>query len=264
MNTSRSGWPSLPPQGDRNRTVLACMVAGALLFAVISGISVALVAQDLSRDFVGTAVAAPQTPQQPATGQQPAAEQQQPLAAMPPNVTATGAIPIGDPAAKTVVRVVADLQCPACQAFEQANATALEDAAARGSALIEYNIISFLDRASTTQYSSRAGNAAYCVAEADPARFHGWLATMFEQQPAEGGDGLPDTELIAIAQAAGYTETTVAQCITDRRYDAYLRAKTKEIIDGGIRSTPTVLIDDQPVADAKQLFTPNGLAPALR
>ncbi|MGX1777790.1 DsbA family protein [Nocardia brasiliensis] len=263
MNTSRSGWPSLPPSGDRNRTVLACMVAGALLFAVISGASVVIVAQDLSRDFVGTAVAAPQA-QQPATGQQPAAEQQQPLAATPANVTANGAIQIGDPAAKNVVQVVADLQCPACQAFEQANATALEDAATRGSALIEYNIISFLDRASTTQYSSRAGNAAYCVAEADPAKFQGWLATMFEQQPAEGGAGLPDTELIAIAQGAGYTESTVAQCITDRRYDTYLRTKSKEIIDGGIRSTPTVLINNHPVADPKQLFTPNGLAPTLR
>ncbi|GAA5090667.1 hypothetical protein GCM10023319_43440 [Nocardia iowensis] len=251
VNTTQGGWSTPPQDPERaahNRKVLIALVAGALLFVAVSAISVGIVAQDLSKDVVGTATAAQHTSQLPS---------------VPAGVTDSGAVRTGDPGAQVVVRVVADLQCPACQGFEQANAKVLEDAAATGAAIIEYNVISFLDRASTTQYSSRAGNASYCVGEADPSKYQAWFAMMFDQQPAEGGDGLTDGRLIEIANEAGYTDPAVAQCITDRKYDGYLRAKTQEIIASGIRSTPSVFVNGEQVADAEQLFAKDGLAPLI-
>ncbi|MFD6156152.1 DsbA family protein [Nocardia sp. NPDC060256] len=253
MNTTRGGWSTLPSESERaqhNRKVLVGLVAGGVLFALVVAVCVGVVARDLTKDFIGTARPVQDASQVPVANQLPAA---------PAGVTDNGAIRIGDPGAKVTVRVVADLQCPACQMFEKANAKVLEEAVTSGSAAVEYNVISFLDRASTSQYSSRAGNASYCVAEADPSKYQAWLATMFEQQPAEGGDGLPDDRLIELARDAGYTDSAVAQCITDRKYDPYLRAKTKEILASGIKSTPSVFVNGQQVTEAKLLFAPDGL-----
>ncbi|MFC9439494.1 DsbA family protein [Nocardia sp. NPDC057030] len=257
MNTTQGGWSTLPSEPEReahNRKVLAALIAGGVLFALVAAVCVGIVARDLTKDVIGTP-----KPVQNASPL-PVAEQ---LPATPAGVTDNGAIRIGDPAAKVVVRVVADLQCPACQMFEKANAKALEDAATGGSAIVEYNIISFLDRASTTQYSSRAGNASYCVAEADPSKYQGWLAAMFQNQPAEGGDGLPDERLLELARDAGYTDPAVAQCITDRKYDPYLRTKTKELLAGGITSTPSVFVNGKQVTEPQPLFGPEGLTPLI-
>ncbi|WP_245746576.1 DsbA family protein [Nocardia altamirensis] len=254
------------PQHDddrdsHNRRVLYAMVAGALLFVVVAVTCVGIVANDLSKDFIGTAVAAGPPGQDSRTlPVKPAPPVGQISLTVPAGVTDNGAVRVGEPSARAVVRVVADLQCPACQAFEKANAKALEEATKNGTAVVEYNIISFLDRASTTQYSSRANNASYCVAESDSSKYQSWLASMFEQQPAEGGDGLPDRKLIEIAEAAGYTDPAVAQCITERKYDAYVRSNTKDILATGINSTPSVFINGKQIEQGTQLFTTDGLA----
>lgn len=178
----------------------------------------------------------------------------------PAGVTATGTVRVGDSNAKVVVRVVADLQCPACKSFEKRNAKTLEDAAENGTAIIEYDVISFLDRASSTQYSSRAANASYCVAGQDHSKYQGWFAAMFEQQPAEGGSGLSDSKLVEIAKNAGYTDPSVAQCITDRKYDTYLRDKTEQVLNGDVNATPTVFVNGKKL-DSSQLS--NGLEAAI-
>jgi protein-disulfide isomerase len=181
----------------------------------------------------------------------------------PANVLANGAVRVGEPDAKVTVRVVMDLQCPACKAFEEANGKVLEDAVRDGDAAVEYSVITFLDRASTTEYSSRAGNAAFCVANSGVDEYQAWLSEMFTQQPEEGGDGLPDSALIDIAESVGYTDPAVAQCITDREYDTYLRTKTDEVLNSGVNSTPSVTVNGEQVTDAAALMSPNGLAASI-
>ncbi|MFI9508345.1 DsbA family protein [Nocardia sp. NPDC052566] len=182
---------------------------------------------------------------------------------VPAGVTANGAIRIGDPGAKVVVRVVMDLQCPACRRFEKANGAVLERAAKSGTAAVEYNVISFLDRASTTEYSSRAGNAAFCVAASGSANFQKWLETMFEEQPAEGGAGLPDSKLIDMAKGAGYTDSAVAQCITGRQYDQFLDKTTKDVLAGDVKGTPTVFINGKKVDSSSAIYSEGGLGPVI-
>ncbi|WP_433599064.1 DsbA family protein [Nocardia sp. CA-135953] len=242
MSNPQGGW-AVPPSPSRssNRAVVVLVVVAAVLFVVVGVVGVVVVQKSNVVSGAATAAGA-------GSGTTPA------------GVTATGAVRVGDSNAKVVVRVVADLQCPACKQFEKRNAETLEDAAKNGTAIIEYDIISFLDRASSTQYSSRAANASYCVAGQDRSKYQGWFAAMFEQQPAEGGSGLPDSKLVEIAKNAGYTDPSVAQCITDRKYDTYLRDKTEQVLNGDVNATPTVFVNGKKL-DSSQLS--NGLAAAI-
>ncbi|MEV6137823.1 thioredoxin domain-containing protein [Nocardia sp. NPDC051990] len=243
MSNPQGGWAG-PPSASRSTkpaVVILAVVAALLLVGV--GVVGVVVVQSRTEVISGAATAA-------AAGS----------GTTPAGLTATGTVRVGDSNAKVVVRVVADLQCPACQQFEKRNAKTLEDTAKDGTAVIEYDVISFLDRASSTQYSSRAANASYCVAGQDHSKYQGWFAAMFEQQPAEGGSGLPDSELIEIAKKAGYTDPAVAQCITDRKYDTYVRDKTKQVLNGDVNSTPTVFVNGKKL-DSSQVF--NGLAAAI-
>ncbi|WP_062992771.1 DsbA family protein [Nocardia anaemiae] len=240
MSIPQGGW-SGPPSAARssNSAVVVLVVVAALIFVVVGVVGVVVVQK--SNVVSGVAMAASSE-------------------ATPAGVTAAGAVRVGDANAKVVVRVVADLQCPACKQFEKRNAKTLEDAAKNGTAIIEYDVISFLDRASSTQYSSRAANASYCVAGQDHSKYQGWFAAMFEQQPAEGGSGLPDSKLVEIAKNAGYTDPSVAQCITDRTYDSYVRDKTDRVLNGDVNATPTVFVNGKKL-DSSQLS--NGLDAAI-
>ncbi len=228
---------------DRNRNILIQAVVAVVLIGLIAAIGIGIAMKKSDKD---EAAAGP-TPSIAATASPNG---------ITGNITDNGSIRIGKPDAEVTVRVVADLQCPACKAFEAANGQVLEDAVNSGTAAVEYNIISFLDRASGgAEYSSRAANASYCVAQADPAKYQTWLSTMYEQQPAEGTSGLTDDQLIEIAKLVGYTDD-VSGCIRDRTYDNFVEAKTREAFDGGIQSTPSVFVNGQQV-------NPSGLAQAI-
>ncbi|MGY2117209.1 DsbA family protein [Nocardia gipuzkoensis] len=235
-------------RADRNRKILIQVAVAAVLVALIAAIGIGIAVKKARNDDPGAAPSIPATTN---------------AGAVPASITDSGAVQIGKPDAKVSVRVVADLQCPACKAFEAANGQVLEDAVNNGTAVVEYNVIAFLDKASTTRYSSRAGSASYCVAEADPSKYQNWLNTMFAQQPPEGGAGLSDDQLIQIAKSAGYTDDAVAQCITDHKYDKYIQARTKEVLDSGIQSTPSVFVDGKKVESSQEIFGPGGLAPVI-
>lgn len=177
-------------------------------------------------------------------------------------VTPSGSVLIGNPDAKVKVRVVADLQCPACKQFETANGLALAEAAADGTASVEYQIISFLDKASTNQYSSRAGNAAYCVARSDANKFPNWLQLMFHRQPAEGGAGLSNEELVAIANETGYTDPAVATCINDKAMADPLAKTTQTLLTSGLKGTPSVFVDGE-LIESNAVYTEDGLASVI-
>jgi protein-disulfide isomerase len=244
MNTYPGGWP--PPQQTRsNRQLLVILTPIVVLVMVAAAIGIGL----LARGAVTTKIAGIATPMADGSA--------------PENVLADGAVRVGDPDAKVTVRVVMDLQCPACKAFEEANGQVLEDAVRDGTAAVEYSVISFLDRASETEYSSRAGNASFCVANAGLDNYQTWLSEMFARQPSEGGDGLPDSELIEIAESNGYTDSAVAECITNRQYDSYLRTKTDEVLDTGLQGTPTVYVNDVEITDTNAIMGQDGLAPLI-
>ncbi|MEV0058889.1 thioredoxin domain-containing protein [Nocardia sp. NPDC050718] len=227
---------------DRKRKIAIQVGVAAVLVALVAAIGIGIAVKKSDSDSSTTSAA-----QLPATGG---------------SVTESGAVRIGNPDAKVKVRVVADLQCPACKQFEAANGEALAQAAADGTAVIDYQIISFLDRASTTQYSSRAANASFCVAKSDASKYQNWLQTMFAKQPAEGTAGLSNEQLIQIATEVGYTDPAVATCINDKPYNDYITQVTQETLNSGVQSTPSVFVNGQ-LIQSDALFTENGMASVI-
>ncbi|MFI5719683.1 DsbA family protein [Nocardia sp. NPDC051750] len=244
MSTYPGGYP--PPQNPGpNRKLLVVLTPILVLLVAAAAIGVGLLVRSTAaEEIAGTATAAGSD-------------------STPGQVLDNGAVRIGEPDAAVTVRVVLDLQCPFCKAFEEANGAVLEGAVRDGTAAVEYSVISFLDRASTTEYSSRAGNASFCVANTGLDNYQAWLSEMFTRQPEEGGDGLPDSDLIDIAESNGYTDPAVAECITDRQYDSYLRTKTDEVLDSGVNGTPAVFVNGEEVTDSGALLDKDGLAPFI-
>ncbi|MFE3192221.1 DsbA family protein [Nocardia sp. NPDC059240] len=244
-------------QADRNRKILIQVGVAVVLLGLIAGIGITLAVRKHNNDKA-----------EPANTFHWDAAQG---ALVPPNLTPDGAIRIdntGVPAPagkqKVAVRVVADMQCPACDMFENSNADALKKAVTSGQAVVDYNIISFLDRASNgNQFSTRAGAAAYVMYEADPTKFQGWLAAMYQKQPKENGNGMSDDQLIQIAKDAGYTDPAVAQAIKDGRYVQWIKTQTNAVFATGVKSTPTVYVNGTQVQDPQALMTPGGMTAVI-
>ncbi|WP_446223108.1 DsbA family protein [Nocardia sp. IBHARD005] len=243
MNTGRKNPLAGAERAERRRRILVQVVLSGVLVALVVAIGVSIAIKKADRDRDATSVIGPVvTPTLTATPG-------------PGGTTVTlagnGAVRVGRPTAPAVVRVVADLQCPACKAFDATYGGVLEAAIANGSAAVEYDIIAFLDRASRTQYSSRAANASYCAAESAPTTYQQWVKTMFDHQPDEGGDGLPDRTLIEIAKGIGATDPAFERCVLDHRYTGYAAARTEEVMNSGIQSTPSVFVNGTLVAPAQ-------------
>ena len=71
-----------------------------------------------------------------------------------------------------------------------------------------YHPLGFLDRLSTTAYSSRASAASGCAS--DGGRFVAFKDALFADQP-EGGPGLSDEQLVAVGADVGSTSTASAR-----------------------------------------------------
>ncbi|RDI52074.1 DsbA family protein [Nocardia mexicana] len=236
-------------RADRTRTIAIQVGVGAVLVALIAAIGISIAVKNNKKNDPGPT---PTVTAQAAPG------------GVEGSITDNGAIRIGKPGAKATVRVIADLQCPACQMFEQANGKTIEDEVNAGTAVVEYNIVAFLDKMSGgTRYSSRAANAAYAVADSDPTKFMPWLSSMFQAQPPENGTGLTDDQIIQITQAAGITDPSVAETIKSDKYDKYVQKVTKDVAAEGIQSTPSVFVNGKQIKSSQELMQPDGLRPTI-
>ena len=148
----------------------------------------------------------------------------------------TGAIVIGD--GKDTVDTYIDFMCPICGQFEQQYGEQLQAAANDGKITLNIHPIAILDFRSTTDYSSRAAAAMYCVAENDPDAAVDYMTTLFDNQPAEGSAGLDDDQLIAYAKQVGADASV--DCITDKTYIKFPAAQAKA---HEIKGTPTIEVN---------------------
>jgi protein-disulfide isomerase len=133
-----------------------------------------------------------------------------------------------------------DFLCPFCREFELSAGDTLADLVSGGQASLVYHPMNFLDRASTTNYSTRAAAASGCAA--DGGRFAEYAHALFVSQPPEGGAGLTDAELVGLGQSAGLDGAAFTTCVSDAPYldwPAYVTARATAL---GVDSTPTVLV----------------------
>jgi len=111
---------------------------------------------------------------------------------------------------------------------------------ADGQASLIYHPMNFLDRASTTNYSTRAASAAGCAA--DRGQFAEYAHALFTNQPPEGGPGLSDTELASIGGVTGLDVATFADCVSKAPYLDWATWVTARATALGVEATPTVLV----------------------
>lgn len=144
---------------------------------------------------------------------------------------------------KAVVSLYEDFLCPACGNFERQFGPTINKLIDTGAVAGDYYMVSILD-AQGDGYSSRAGSAAYCVADEDKAAFRRFHAALFTPniQPKEGGGVYPgDEQLIELARQAG-AGGTVPDCIKKGRYVDMVKGMAKET---EIRATPTIRINGE-------------------
>lgn len=149
-----------------------------------------------------------------------------------------------------------DYQCPYCGQFEAANTAQIKGWLDSGVATLEVRPLSFLDgRGSPNTFSSRAANAAMCVATYSPNSFFNYNAALFMNQPAEGTAGPENSELFSFAQKVGVSnESSIRDCINNKSFGKWITKTTDSTLKTGVpeytpgfdwsqRGTPAVFVD---------------------
>jgi protein-disulfide isomerase len=143
---------------------------------------------------------------------------------------------------KVVVSLYEDFLCPHCGEFEQKFGPTINQLIDSGAIAADYYMVAILDSPSTDNYSSRAGAAAYCVADESTDAFRHFHAALYAQQPTETGGNVPDNaSLIKTARLAG-AGGSVPDCINKGKYVPMVQGLAQAT---QIQSTPTVKINGQ-------------------
>lgn len=154
------------------------------------------------------------------------------------------AVPAGTASAPVTVSVYEDFMCPFCGEFESASRSTFAKDISAGKVRFEYHALSFLDDASSTDYSTRAANALGVVLDSSgptvAKKFHDLL---FENQPKENSAGLSDDKLVDLAVQAGAKESAVRSGIDDLAFEGWVKKVTDDASKSDVNSTPTVKID---------------------
>jgi protein-disulfide isomerase len=142
---------------------------------------------------------------------------------------------------KVVLSMYEDFLCPHCGVFEQQFGPTVRKLISTGAVAADYYMVAILDRQGNG-YSSRAANAAYCVADAGTDYFQRFHDALFQQQPQEGAGVYPDNaRLIEVARQSG-AGGKVPDCINSGRYVEMSQGLAAA---AGIQATPTVRINGQ-------------------
>jgi len=151
------------------------------------------------------------------------------------------------------ISIYVDYQCPACAAFEIPNTAQIRSWVESGVATFEVHIMSFLDYKSQVyrDFSSRAANAATCVAEYSPNQYFDFHSKMFEIQPLDGSERPTNDELIQVAQQLGAGNIdTIRSCVENKEFSKWVKASTDRILgepipgtDYRVTGTPTVFVN---------------------
>jgi protein-disulfide isomerase len=138
-----------------------------------------------------------------------------------------------------------DFLCPFCRQFEAQSGPYLDRLLDADAVTLVYHPLGFLDRLSTTRYSSRAAAASGCAA--DFGAFKAYKDALFANQPPEGGPGLSSDELIELGRAAGIADAGFAECVASGVHLPWVEYVTQRAAERGVSGTPSVFVAGVPV-----------------
>lgn len=161
---------------------------------------------------------------------------------------------VRDEAAGTLdIQMYVDYLCPICGQFEKTNGDYITSLLDNGKTTVEIHPIAILDsRSQGTKYSTRAANAAACVANYSPNQFYDFHNLLFANQPEENTAGLGDDQLIELTTEAKVDNADqIATCIKQVQFkkwvaDAQARALNGPIPNSNVdqvKGTPTVIVN---------------------
>ena len=169
-------------------------------------------------------------------------------AAVPSGALDTYALPMGNAEAPVEVTVYEDFRCPFCRQFEKRSRGLLKAYAAAGDVSVRYHVVSTFDHASADNYSTRAANALAAVLDtSDPETAVLFHDLLFDHQPAEGGPGLSDAQLVDLAVEAGAGKRKVAAAVESLKFRQWVVSSTDAASTAGVTTTPTVTVDGKRV-----------------
>ena len=183
-----------------------------------------------------------------------------------------GTVLAGADSAKTTIDVYEDFLCPACGNFEQRNADKINNALVAGTLKVRYHIINLLDEQSNPAgYSLDSGSAALCAADA--GAFPSYHASLYGNQPKEGGRGYSLDQLVKLGHDLGITDPAFDQCVRGRTHADAVRAQLAAATSdpalrrprpGGAQvfGTPTVVVAGKPVDVGDPAWLDNALRAA--
>jgi protein-disulfide isomerase len=145
---------------------------------------------------------------------------------------------------KAVMSFYEDFLCPGCGNFERTFGPTVSKLIETGAIAADYYMVGMLDSPRNKNYSSRAGAAAYCVANESIDAFRRFHTALFskELQPSEVGSTFPDNaRLIEVAREAG-AAGKVPDCVKSGKYVPTVKGM---VAAAGIHATPTIRINGQ-------------------
>ncbi|PZE24018.1 MULTISPECIES: thioredoxin domain-containing protein [unclassified Curtobacterium] len=180
------------------------------------------------------------------------------ITAVTTGATKAGAEPTATKTAahKDTINVVIyeDYMCPYCNQFETTNMTQIKQWVTAGYATLELHPFALLDASSLgTKYSTRATNAAACVANYEPNKFLAVNQRFYKKQPSEQTKGLTDDQIVSLVKAAGATNENIPSCIHNGTFKGWVADVTNRTLNDKIPNsdvkkltgTPLVLVNGQ-------------------
>lgn len=134
-----------------------------------------------------------------------------------------------------------DFLCPYCRQFEERSGPVLNQLLEGGAVTLVYHPLGFLDRLSTTRYSTRASAASGCAS--DVGAFKPYKDALFANQPPEGGPGLSQDDLTALGRVAGIVDAGFGECVSSGVHVPWSEYVTARAAERGISGTPSVFVE---------------------
>ncbi|MCP2326907.1 protein-disulfide isomerase [Hamadaea flava] len=154
---------------------------------------------------------------------------------------------------KVSVDVYQDYLCPYCKQLHDSAGPTLAALAEQNKITLNIHPIAILDQSSTNQYSTRSAAASGCAA--DGGKFLAFNDALYANQPAEGGAGPTNEELITTGQGVGLTDTSFASCVTGGTYMTWPQHTTDAASENGVSGTPTVFVNGKKVTASLDSIT---------
>ncbi len=156
-------------------------------------------------------------------------------------------------AAKSTLTIWEDPQCPYCDAFEKSYGQTVKQWATSGKVNVVYQMATFIDDnlPQSNHASRRALNALGCAI--DEGVGEAYHKAIYDNQPANEGDGFSDTLLKSLGVTAGLTGdklTKFQQCFDAGTYLGWADNSNQYFHDKGIQGTPTLWLDGKTVPNA--------------